>query len=94
MFTNPDEPVFKTKAEVPGSYVDSAVIVDSKTMKKTPPAKLIDLATLSAALAPKGIKAKNILSTYQKMYEASAVSYPRTEDKCITVEQLMICCLN
>ena len=88
VFVNPDEPVFKTKAEVPGGYTDSAVIVDSKTMKKTPPAKLIDLATLSAALAPKGIKAKDVLATYQKLYEsAQVVSYPRTEDKCITVEQ-------
>ena len=30
---------------------------------------------------------KQVLDTYQKMYEAQVVSYPRTEDKNITPEQ-------
>lgn len=87
VYTNPEEPVYKTKEEVPQTYTDSPVVLDSKTMKSTPPRKLLDLASLSALLAPKGFKAKDVLAVYQKMYEAQVVSYPRTEDKCITPEQ-------
>lgn len=87
VFTSPDEPMYKTKAEVPQNYSSSQVVVDSKTKKSSAPRKLIDLAGLSAQLASKGIKAKAVLQTYQKMYEAQIVSYPRTEDKCITPEQ-------
>lgn len=87
VFTSPEEPMYKTKAEVPQNYVSSAVVVDSKTKKSKAPLKLIDLAGLSGQLASKGIKAKTVLQTYQKMYEAQVVSYPRTEDKCITPEQ-------
>ena len=92
-YTNPEEPTFDTAEEVPQDYHDSAVVCDSKTMKKTAPPKLIDLATLAARLAPKGIKAETVLKIYQAMYEYSGasgggyVSYPRTEDKCVTAEQ-------
>ena len=87
VYTNPDEPTFDAEEQVPQTYHASAVVCDSKTMKKTAPPKLIDLATLSARLAPRGISAKQALATYQAMYEAQVVSYPRTEDKCITEEQ-------
>lgn len=65
----------------------SLVQEDSVQEKKTNPPKLLDLASLSAALSKKGYKAKEVLGTYQKMYEAQVVSYPRTEDKTITPEQ-------
>lgn len=87
VYTNPDEPSYKTRGEVPQTYHTSAVVVDSKANKSTTPPRLIDLAGLSSQLASKGIKAKTVLSTYQKMYEAQVVSYPRTEDKFITPEQ-------
>lgn len=87
MYTNPDEPMFKTQGEVPGRYNASSVVCDSKQLKKTAPPKLIDLATLSARLAPKGFTANQVLSTYQKMYENMVLSYPRSEDKKITPEQ-------
>lgn len=48
---------------------------------------MLDLAGLSAQLSTQGLKAKTVLSTYQKMYEDQIVSYPRTEDKTITPEQ-------
>jgi DNA topoisomerase-3 len=38
-------------------------------------------------LAPKGFKSKEVLGTYQKLYETQIVSYPRTEDKKISPEQ-------
>lgn len=87
VYSNPNEPVYKTKDEVPQTYESSPVVLDKTEHKKTPPKKLIDLATLSAMLSAKGIKAKAVLDTYQKMYEAQVVSYPRTEDKVITPEQ-------
>lgn len=87
VYINPEEPRFDQKDQVPPSYSSSAVVMDSKTDKATAPPKLLDLASLSSLLVGKGIKAKTVLSTYQKMYEAQVVSYPRTEDKTITPEQ-------
>ena len=87
IFSSKDEPVFPDKAQVPQTYKNSAVIVDTKEQKSSPPPKLIDLSTLSSMLAGKGVRAKDVLSVYQKMYEAQVVSYPRTEDKYITSEQ-------
>lgn len=86
IFSSEKEPMFATRDEVPQTYSDSPVVVDSKQRKSSAPPRLIDLATLSSRLAAK-VPAKTVLSTYQKMYEAQVVSYPRTEDKFITPEQ-------
>lgn len=64
------------------------VVVDENTRKQTPPETLPDLSIISAKLSKDGASAKAVLFTYQKMYEATIVSYPRTEDKTITPEQL------
>ena len=87
VYTNPEEPTFENKDDVPNNYSPSSVTLDSKTTKTSPPPKLIDLATLAGMLAPKGYKSADVLAVYQKMYEAKVVSYPRTEDKYITPEQ-------
>lgn len=87
VYINPDEPVFKSKNEVPNAYHSSSVTVDEKKMKTLAPPKMLDLAALSARLSSKGFKAKTVLDVYQKMYESQVVSYPRTEDKVITPEQ-------
>lgn len=87
VYVNPDEPTFPEKSQVPGAYPSSAVVIDKIERKSTAPKKLLDLASLSAILAPKGYKAKQVLDVYQKMYEAQIVSYPRTEDKVISPEQ-------
>lgn len=68
-------------------YGPSAVVQDSKERKETAPGKLLDLGGLASILGAKGYKSKEILKTYQAMYEAKIVSYPRTEDKVISVEQ-------
>lgn len=68
-------------------YSASAVVMDSTDRKETTPGKLLDLGGLAAILGPKGFKAKEVLLTYQKLYEAEYVSYPRTEDKFITEDQ-------
>ena len=87
VYTNPAEPQYKTQAEVPQTYHACPVVKDSAERKTAPPPRLYDLSALSAALAPKGIKAKQVLDVYQRMYEDQIVSYPRTEDKTITPEQ-------
>lgn len=87
MYTNQEEPRFDKKDQVPNQYGPSPVVLDGKAKKQTAPPKLLDLAALSSLLVGKGIKAQLVLSTYQKMYEAQVVSYPRTEDKTITPEQ-------
>ena len=68
-------------------YKPSEVVVDSKIVKHTAPRKLLDLAGIVAIMAGKGVKAKEVTDTYQKMYEHHIVSYPRTEDKTVTPEQ-------
>jgi DNA topoisomerase-3 len=69
------------------NYQNSPVgTVNTETKYQTPP-KLLDLSSLSAILSKDGFEAKEVLATYQKMYEAQIVSYPRTEDKTITPEQ-------
>lgn len=87
MYTNPEEPRFDQKDQVPNQYGPSPVVLDGKATKQTAPPKLLDLAALSSLLVGKGIKAQLVLSTYQSMYEAQAVSYPRTADVTITPEQ-------
>ncbi|MDF2697459.1 MAG: topB [Labilithrix sp.] len=88
MFTNPDEPRFDTPDQVPQLDTASPVVLDATAEKRTAPPKLLDLAALSSLLVGKGgVTAKDVLETYQRMYEAQVVSYPRTEDKTITPEQ-------
>lgn len=87
VYTNLDEPTYPDKNQVPKQYHGSSVTVDDVSRKKTAPPKFLDLAALSARLATKGYKPKQVLDTYQKMYEKQIVSYPRTEDKTITPEQ-------
>jgi DNA topoisomerase-3 len=88
LYINPDEARFDDPAQVPQGYAASAVVVDSSTVKRTAPPKLLDLAGLSALLVgTEGTTAKAVLETYQRMYEAQVVSYPRTEDKTITPAQ-------
>lgn len=83
---------FKTEAEAL-TYAQtlglkaSAVVADKVTRKKSAPPLLLNLAGLSGRLAKKGYSTKAVLETYQQMYEAQIVSYPRTEDKVITQEQ-------
>lgn len=88
LYTNPNEPQYPTKAKVPtGTYSPSTVVADGTKPGKTIPPKLLDLSGLSALLSKKGYNASSVLATYQKMYEAQVVSYPRTEDKFVTPEQ-------
>lgn len=87
MYTNPDEQRYDQKSQVPAQYKGSSVVVDEKSNKTTAPPRLLDLAGLSTLMSKKGVKPAQTLKTYQAMYEADIVSYPRTEDRTITPEQ-------
>lgn len=87
-FLKKNNDVYKDSLEVPKiDGNDFNIIIKEKKEKYTAPGKLLDLAGLSAILESKGYKAKEILETYQHMYEDQIVSYPRTEDKVVTIEQ-------
>lgn len=88
IYTSPDEPIYDKKEDVPTNiYHTSDVVCDKKEMKQQSPPKLVDLASISSTLVTKGFTAKEVTDTYQKLYEAKIVSYPRTEDKFISPEQ-------
>lgn len=88
MYIDPDAQRFAHESDVDLSGLHaSSVTVDSKTMKRSGPPRMLDLAGLSALLSAKGVKAADVLGIYQKMYESQVVSYPRTDDKHVTKEQ-------
>lgn len=88
MYVDPDATRCARESDVDLSGLHaSSVTVDSKTMKRSGPPRMLDLAGLSALLSAKGVKAAEVLNIYQKMYESQVVSYPRTEDKHVTKEQ-------
>lgn len=88
MYIDPDATRCARESDVDLSGLHaSSVTVDSKTMKRSGPPRMLDLAGLSALLSAKGVKAADVLGIYQKMYEAQVVSYPRTEDRHVTKEQ-------
>lgn len=87
-FKDGDDWRFASESEVPLSlYHTSAVTEDGRTRKESAPPKLLDIMSLAAILAPKGYSPKKVSDVYQKMYDAKIVSYPRTEDSVISVEQ-------
>ena len=88
MYIDPDVTRCARESDVDLSGLHaSSVTVDSKTMKRSGPPRMLDLAGLSALLSAKGVKAAEVLKIYQKMYESQVVSYPRTDDKHVTKEQ-------
>lgn len=87
VFTSKNEPQYEKKEDVPSKYETSDVVLDKEETKYNAPPALYDLNMLSASMASVGFTSKQVLDTYQKMYEAHIVSYPRTEDKTITPEQ-------
>jgi DNA topoisomerase len=88
MYIDPDAQRFAHESDVDLSGLHaSSVTVDSKTMKRSGPPRMLDLAGLSALLSAKGVKAAEVLGIYQKMYESQVVSYPRSSDRHVTKEQ-------
>lgn len=87
IYTSKKEETYPNESDVPNKYKASEVVIDKTETKYSSPPALYDLSMLSASLAPKGYTSKQVLNTYQKMYEDHIVSYPRTDDKTITNEQ-------
>lgn len=89
MLTNKNVPQFKTKEEwsADGLPFESAVREVRQVPGRTIPPKALTLSQLAGAMAKKGMKSKAFLNTYQKMYEAGYMSYPRTEDNFVSPEQ-------
>lgn len=65
----------------------SAITVSDAVRKKTSAPKLLDLSRLGIVLGNYGVSLDALKTTYQKMYEANLVSYPRTDDSEITQGQ-------
>jgi len=80
---------FKTKEEwdAEGLPFESGVREVKQVRGETIPPKALTLSKLAGIMAKKGMKSKQFLDTYQKMYEAGVMSYPRTEDDFISPEQ-------
>lgn len=76
----------KTKLNL-SKFSDSPV--NEPTIKRSyrQPPKLINLSTLGSILAKKGYSSKEVKATYQNLYQAGIVSYPRTADVGITQSQ-------
>lgn len=89
MLIGKDVPQFKTKEEwnADGLPFESTVKETKQVRGETIPPKAITLSKLAGLMSKKGMKAKPFLATYQKMYEAGYMSYPRTEDDFVSPEQ-------
>lgn len=80
-----------TRYDNPGQVPDDQrvfpVHVGEPKRQRLAPPRLPDLAALASRLSKAGHASQQVLDTYQAMYEAGVVSYPRTEDATITREQ-------
>ena len=87
IYEDKKEPTYPRPEDVPQVFEDSPVVMDSCERKHKAPPRLMDMAALASELAGRGIGAKEVSDTYQKMYDDQVLSYPRTADKTITFEQ-------
>lgn len=69
------------------TYSNNSVIIDKKEIKKQEPSSLPDLGQVGILVGKHGFKDKEILDTYQSMYDKRIVSYPRTETNKIDEDQ-------
>ena len=69
------------------NYMPDSIVVDSQQVKHREPPKLLNLTELSIILGRKGYSNGAVLNTYQTMYQDEVVSYPRTEDTAVTIDQ-------
>lgn len=82
-----DDIHYATKDEVPiGEASESPVVKVSHTKKVTAPPKFVSLSDITADLAHQ-YPAKLVSDTYEAMYQADYLSYPRTEDSTVSMEQ-------
>lgn len=92
IYRSKDAPAFETELEAVTYMTDEnfgqrKVLPQEPTTKTKAPPKLLTLSQLSAQLAKKGYSPKKVDSVYQAMYQASIVTYPRTDDDFISPAQ-------
>ncbi|RHW55066.1 DNA topoisomerase [Lactobacillus bombicola] len=68
----------------------STITVTNETLKKQEPPKMLDFSHLSAIIGKHGFNSRQVIDTYQTMYQHGIVSYPRTADRKITQEDFNI----
>ena len=89
-FINKDLPKHNTRDLAENDMMQlrpSGITVSATKRKSTKAPKLLDFAQVGVVLAKTRVPLKTIVDTYQKMYEAGYLSYPRTEDRAMTEEQ-------
>lgn len=89
VYKKPKADRYTTEAEAISmqQLASSPVTSDGVTMRRQNPPKLLDLSSLGGLLSKKNYKVKDVGKTYQLMYEAKYVSYPRTSDSTVTTPQ-------
>lgn len=89
-FFNSKLPKYKerVKAELDMHKLRQSPVVTEKPVRKHQHApKMMNFTTLGIAVHSRGFSLAQFINTYQKMYEAGFLSYPRTEDTAMTEEQ-------
>lgn len=82
-----DRYTIETEAISMQQLASSPVTSEGVTLRRQAPPKLLDLSSLGGLLSKKNYKVKDVGKTYQLMYEAKYVSYPRTSDSTVTTPQ-------
>lgn len=90
VYTMPDETTYKQKTDADEQCAKEEVSPVSKVTRRdrfvTPPS-LVSLSDIAGRLSKQGFGPKDVEATYQKMYHDHVVSYPRTEDSKVSMEQ-------
>lgn len=89
VYKKPKADRYTTEAEAISmqQLASSPVTSDGMVVRRQAPPKLLDLSSLGGLLSKKNYKVKDVGKTYQLMYEAKYVSYPRTSDSTVTTPQ-------
>lgn len=89
ILTAEDLPRFATQAE--WDKGDLPELSNVRKVKEVPgrtaPPKPLNLSSLSGMMSARGLSVKQTLDTCQALYEASIITYPRTDENYITKEQ-------
>lgn len=65
----------------------SAVDVEKPVIKQVKPPKMMFFSQLSLAVTKQGFSLQQFIDTYQKMYQDHYLSYPRSGDRAVDLEQ-------
>lgn len=84
-YVDAEQPTYDARGDVPlGGLHACPVVEDSCERRHTAPPSMMDLATLQARLAPKGLKPAAFLKITEDAYTAGYLSYPRSDEHTVT----------